>query len=260
MNPIIYTIARRELLESRRSRWLWLSSLLFALLTLAVTFGSSAVAGQLQLPPLAQLLNSLVSLSCFLLPLIALLLAADAFVSEAESGTMLLMLTYPISKSQWLLGKLLGQGTALLLACLAGYGVLWLLPLWSSAISWQALWQPWLLLLGSGWLLALICLLVGYGISLKVRSRNQALAWVLLLWLLLVLLYDLVLLILAVATDSHMAPEVLQWLQLLNPASAFRLLNQHSSQVPAFLLYLQPWLWLALLWFIVQRQFRLRQL
>lgn len=259
MKNMVCVIAWRELQEARRSRWLWLAACIFALLTLAVTFGSSAVSGQLRLPPLPQLMNSLVTLSCFLLPLLALLLAADAFVAEAEAGTMLLMLTYPISKAQWLAGKLLGQGSALLLACLVGYGLLWLLPFCSS-IHWQQLWRPLLTLLWSGWLLTLICLLVGYWVSLHVRSRNQALAWVLLLWLLLVLLYDLALLILAVASDSHMAPELLQWLQLLNPASGFRLLNQHPRQLPSLLLYLQPWLWLAGLWWLALRAFRQRQL
>ncbi|MGE4259769.1 ABC transporter permease [Shewanella sp.] len=260
MMSVVGIIARREFQDARRSRWLWLAASIFALLTLAVTFGSSAVTGQLRLPPLPQLMNSLVTLSCFLLPLLALLLAADAFVAEAEAGTMLLMLTYPISKAQWLAGKLLGQGAALLLACLAGYGLLWLLPLWSSSIHWQQLWRPLLTLLVSGWLLTLICLLAGYWVSLHVRSRNQALVWVLLLWLLLVLLYDLALLILAVATDSHMAPNVLLWLQLLNPASGFRLLNQHAHQLPSLLLYLQPGLWLMGLWWLALRAFRQRQL
>ena len=50
---------------------------------------------------------SLASLTVFLVPLIALLLAYDAIVGEAERGTLLLLLAYPVpatrccSASSW---------------------------------------------------------------------------------------------------------------------------------------------------------------
>src|SRR5690606_42153272 len=57
-----------------------------------------------------------------LMPLIALLLAYDAIVGEDEGGTLMLLMTYPISRGQILLGKFVGHGLILALAVLIGFG------------------------------------------------------------------------------------------------------------------------------------------
>ena len=49
------------------------------------------------------------SLSVYLLPLIALLLAFDALVGEFERGTMLLLLSYPVARWQVVMGKFSGH-------------------------------------------------------------------------------------------------------------------------------------------------------
>ena len=117
-------VAGKEFRDCLRSRWLVFGSALFAILGLAVFFGTAAIGGTLQYQPLPSVMNSLLSLTVFLLPLLALLLSYDAFVGEAESGTLLLMLTYPLSRLQWLAGKALGQGAALLLVLVLGFAVL----------------------------------------------------------------------------------------------------------------------------------------
>ena len=94
-------VAGKEFRDCLRSRWLVFGSALFAILGLAVFFGTAAIGGTLQYQPLPSVMNSLLSLTVFLLPLLALLLSYDAFVGEAESGTLLLMLTYPLSRLQW---------------------------------------------------------------------------------------------------------------------------------------------------------------
>ena len=88
-------VAGKEFRDCLRSRWLVFGSALFAILGLAVFFGTAAIGGTLQYQPLPSVMNSLLSLTVFLLPLLALLLSYDAFVGEAESGTLLLMLTCP---------------------------------------------------------------------------------------------------------------------------------------------------------------------
>ena len=102
-------VAGKEFRDCLRSRWLVFGSALFAILGLAVFFGTAAIGGTLQYQPLPSVMNSLLSLTVFLLPLLALLLSYDAFVGEAESGTLLLMLTYPLSRLQWLAGKRSGR-------------------------------------------------------------------------------------------------------------------------------------------------------
>ena len=57
------------------------------------------------------------------MPLIALLLGFDAIVGETERGTMMLLLTYPLSRKQLVLGKFLGHAAILAFATVLGYGL-----------------------------------------------------------------------------------------------------------------------------------------
>ena len=112
----IWTIARKELSDSFRNRWLVAISLVFATLALGIAWFGAAASGQVGYASTPATIASLASLGIFLIPLIALLLAYDAIVGEEEGGTLLLLMTYPLSKSQLLLGKFLGHGLTLALA------------------------------------------------------------------------------------------------------------------------------------------------
>ena len=235
----VLIVAGKELRDCLRSRWLIFGSALFAILGLAVFFGTAAIGGTLQYQPLPSVMNSLLSLTVFLLPLLALLLAYDAFVGEAESGTLLLMLTYPLSRFQWLTGKALGQGTALLLVLVTGFAVL---PIVQASLDVPYaigdLLQSLAVLILSGWLLGIIFMLIAYWVSLSVRHKAQALALLLVVWFAAVLLYDLGLLVVSVAGADVLGRSTLTALMLANPASVFRLLNQSvigvlSFEVPA---------------------------
>ncbi|MGI3003761.1 ABC transporter permease [Shewanella algae] len=265
-NPV-WVVTVKEFKDCVRSRWLLTACCLFALLATAVIFGSGAIGGEFRWQPLPQLVNSLLTLTVFLMPLLALLLSYDAFVGEDEAGTLLLMLTYPMLRGQWLTGKLLGQGGALLVALLIGFGLpLCLLAILEPAYRTLELPATLTILVTSAWLLGLVFILLGYWVSLWARQKAQALAILMLFWLVLVLLYDLALLVIAVVAVDSLGQESLQWLMLLNPATVFRLLNQSflgmaTAGVPQW-----PWLlgilfsWLLLLYLGCRFCFNKRQL
>lgn len=115
-------MARKEVQEALRNRWVLATTLLMAGLSLALTFLGSAPTGSVGVRALDVVVVSLSSLTIFLLPLIALLLAHDAIVGEMERGTMLLLLSYPIGRAQVVLGKFLGHLSILAFATLLGYG------------------------------------------------------------------------------------------------------------------------------------------
>ena len=212
-------VARKEFMDCLRSRWLISGSLLFAILSIAVFFGTAAIGGSLQFQPLATVVNSLLSLTVY-----------DAFVGEAESGTLLLMLTYPLSRTQWLLGKALGQGSALAVVLVLGFAAL---PVVQAFLEVPYPMGELLTALGklaaSGWLLALVFMLLAYWVSLIVRHKAQALAALLVLWFVLVLVYDLALLVVSVAGADVFGRSVLSGMMLANPASVFRLINQMGA-------------------------------
>ncbi len=223
----VLTVAAKEFKDCCRNKWLLTGSVLFALLTLAIVYGGAATGGELVFRPLQQVMNSLVSLTVFLLPLVVILISSEAFVGEKERGTLLLMLTYPISRTDWLAGKLIGQSCALLLILILGFAVLPVLDCagflgYGLADLLASLSE----LIGTAWILGVIFILLSFAVSLLVESKAQALAFLLLVWLLCVLLYDLGLLVFAIVAEQSFKAEVLSLLVAANPASAFRLLNQ----------------------------------
>lgn len=224
--PVVWTIARKELADGLRNRWLLAISLLFALLSVGIAWFGAAAAGQVGFTSVPATVASLTSLATFLMPLIALLLAYDAIVGEEEGGTLLLLLTYPLGRGQLLLGKFLGHGLILALATLIGFGsaalaILALVPEVEAAILLGAFGR----FMGSSLLLGCVFLALAYALSSRASEKSSAAGQALGLWFFFVLLFDLALLAILVLSQGHLSPRLLPWLLLLNPTDLYRLIN-----------------------------------
>lgn len=222
----LWTIARKELTDSLRNRWLLAISLIFAVLALGIAWFGAAAAGQVGYTSTPATIASLASLGIFLIPLIALLLAYDAIVGEEEAGTLLLLVTYPLTRSQLLLGKFLGHGLTLGLATLVGFGlaavVIGLVMEGAGFFDLVAGMSRFILssvLFGWGFIA------MAYVVSAWVSEKPVAAGLALAIWFFFVLVFDLVLLGVLVASEGEFSPQALPWLLLLNPADIYRLLN-----------------------------------
>ena len=221
MNAIV-SLAVNELRLGLRNRWVALAILLLGGLALALALLGTAPAGTSGVDRLTAMSVSLASLSIYLLPLIALLLAHDAIAGEQERGTLLLLLTYPMPRWQLLAGKFFGHGLVLALATVIGYGLA-ALALWGGSATGFSIF---LRMLGSSLLLGLAFLAIGYAISAWCSETSAAAGVALVAWLGLVLLYDLGLLGLLVADQNGwLGRQTLPALLLANPADAYRLYN-----------------------------------
>ena len=220
-------VAAKEFRDCCRNLWLTVGSVLFALLSLAVVFGTAAIGGDFSFRPLEAVMTSVVTLGVFLIPLIAILISYDAFVGEQEHGTLILLLTYPLSRTALLTGKLLGQGIALGLCLLIGFSVLPLLTVF-SVLPYELTRLSFLTaaLILSGWLLGLVFILISLTVNLLAKNKARALGVLLSIWLLSVLFYDLGLLIITIAFEHRITNEFLNFCLAANPASAFRLFNR----------------------------------
>lgn len=252
---LIGIIAAKEFKDNLRNRWLWMMTGILLLLSLCVSFMGSAVSGTLVVYEPSQLLSGLVTLSVFMLPLGAILLSYDSFVGEKESGTLLLLLTYPVERWHILWGKLAGHALVMSLACILGFGMTaGLLLGLGEAKDRMALLQGTLHLIGSGILLSLVFVLLGYWVSLAVREKAKALGILLLLWFALVLIYDLVLLTALVGLADSLSREWLNIVILINPTDLFRALNllanpsEHLAAKSSLALVLQMGLSLPLMY------------
>ena len=219
----ILTVANKEFQDGLRNRWLVSITIIFAILSIGLTYFGAAASGSVGITSLSTTVASLASLAVFLIPLIALLLSYDSFVGEQESGTLLLLLTYPLSKTQLLLGKFIGQGGIIALATLLGFGasaILLYFQLGDSAVI-----KTFALFIASAILLGLSFTAIAYLISLSVSEKSKAAGFALITWFLFALAFDLALLALLVGIENGLTQQGLMQLMMLNPADIFRLVN-----------------------------------
>jgi Cu-processing system permease protein len=224
MNALI--IAGKEIHQAVRNRWVLAATLLLAGLALSLTFLGSAPTGNVGVRALDIVIVSLSSLTIFLVPLIALLIAHDAIVGDMERGTMPLLLSYPVARWRVLLGKFLGHLAVLAFATCLGYGLaVAALAATGSPIDSDGL-LAFAAMVGSSVLLGAAFVAIGYLVSAFARDRGTAAGICIGLWLLLVLIYDMALLgALALDQGRSISATALNAMLLLNPTDAYRLFN-----------------------------------
>ncbi len=222
----IFIVAGKELRDTLRNRWALAITLIFAVLALGISYFGAAASGTVGFTSLATTVVSLASLAIFLIPLIALLIAYDSIIGEEERGTLLLLMAYPLSRSQLLLGKFFGHGLVLALSTAVGFGLSGLLigVLSHEAGNW-ALYRAFGFFILSASLLGWVFIAIAYLISTSVSEKAHAAGLALLVWFLFVLVFDLALLGMLVATKGAIGRGLFSYLLLLNPPDVFRLAN-----------------------------------
>lgn len=219
-------VAGKEFRDGLRNRWVLAITLVFALLAIALAWFGAAVSGEVGFTRVSTTIASLASLAVFLIPLIALMLAYDSIVGEDENGTLLLLMTYPLSRTGLLAGKFMGHAAIMGLSTLLGFGIAGLvIVVFDSEASLAALAGPFGLFIGSAILLGWSFLALSYLISALAREKARAAGMALFVWFFFVLVYDLTLLGILVGTEGQVSKEVFQVLLMINPTDIFRLIN-----------------------------------
>ncbi|WP_218179549.1 ABC transporter permease [Hydrogenophaga aromaticivorans] len=221
----VQAVAAKEFRDRLRNRWVLAVAVVFTVFSLLITYFGSAAQGQIGPRSIELTIASLVSLVIYLIPLIALLLGFDAIVGERERGSLDLLLALPITRLELLLGKYLGLAGALTLSTVSGFALVALLLY--QRFSWAGLYHYAGFVLSSV-LLGLAFLSLAVLLSVLARDRTRASGQAIALWFALVLVFDLLLLGLLVATGGQFGGESVAYLLLLNPADIFRILNVFS--------------------------------
>ncbi len=194
-------------------------------------------SGATKISALAVTVVSLSSLSIFFIPLIALLLSYDSIVGEDERGTLTLLLAYPVSRPAIAIGKFIGQFLLLSFAIIVGYGTAILtISLGSDVPLLEQQWIVFFKLLLSSVLLGAVFLALGLLLSAGLKERAAAAAGAIGLWLLFVVLFDMGLMGVLVATgESLISDTAVKWIMMANPADAYRMFNLTGSRETALL-------------------------
>ena len=230
MNAFV-AIAWHEILIARRNLWIVIASGLMMLFAVILTLAGSGAADSFGVDQLAIVVTSLTTLSVYLVPLIALLLAFDAIAGEIERGGLSLTLTYPLSRASFLAGKSLAHILILAFALALGYALAGVLSFWLGSVQLDSL-SALAKLYGSALLLGATFLGLGYTVSGLTRRTSSAAGLAMCLWLVGVVVYDLGLLgVLIVDDGGFFTTTLFPWLLVANPADAFRIINLTGTEV-----------------------------
>ncbi|MDT8387299.1 MAG: ABC transporter permease subunit [Thiogranum sp.] len=225
MNSVLI-VAGKEFRDGLRNRWVLAITLVFAFLALGISYFGAAASGSVGFTSLATTIVSLASLAIFLIPLIALLLSYDTVVGEEEQGTLLLLLTYPLTPAQLLIGKFVGHAAILAVSTLVGFGGAGLLiGMLSGEMANAGLWEAFGFFILSAILLGWCFIAIAQLISVLVGEKSRAAGLALIAWFWFVLVFDLLLLGILVMGEGRSGGQWLSWLLLLNPTDVFRLAN-----------------------------------
>jgi ABC-2 type transport system permease protein len=213
----LWTCARLDVVESLRSRWFLVYTLVFGGTVVALFITGLTESRVLGFIGLSRLLVTYIQLCMGILPVFVLITTVRSVVGDREANVFEYLLSLPVSLSAWYWGKLLGRFCVIFVpVALAMLG----------AAAWGAYQQetvPWnLLALYTGLLAALTWCFLGLGmlISTLARSVDVAQGAAFIAWLVLILFLDLILLGLLV--QGSLTAETAVAIALANPLQVFR--------------------------------------
>lgn len=215
---VLWLCARYELLLAVRSRWLQVFAVVFAGMSLAIAASGYVLSGGHGVQDFSRTAVSLVQVVLLLVPLAALVFGGLALTPDR--GAAELLYSQPVRRGVILIGRTLGVWLALGAAELIGFGAAGVAVQSQSGIDgierYGALVA--MALTVTGVFLALAALLA----ALSPARRTRVLAAALVVWFVMVMLFDVVALGAASLLRSGSASRLLITATLINPIDAAR--------------------------------------
>jgi len=109
--------------ETIRSKWLIMFAIVFFFLAFNLPLASLAAFNFLPQGYLSQFINTIITVTFPLLPLLPLPLAATSIVEERESGFLQYVLTSPITRTQYLFSRMMGLYVSTTVIIVIGFGI-----------------------------------------------------------------------------------------------------------------------------------------
>ena len=215
----IGVIAREEYRRALESRWLFGFTALLAALVLGLSYFGLAQSREVGFQGFARVTLSLMNLVLFIVPLTGLVLGVT---SMAGGEALPLLLAQPVARGEVLLGKYLGLVAALTAAQAVGFGAGGVIVALQAGADQL---PGFLALTGLSVALGALTLSAALLIAVVWPDRLQAMSAALLLWLLMVVAYDLVVLGMTVLFAGVSLQAVLFPTLLLNPVDLARVLT-----------------------------------
>ena len=222
----IVIIAKKEIMDNIRNKWIIVLSFIFALLTLVTSYFGSIFSTGWQ--DLGATISGMMSLVQFLIPIIALILGYAAIIGEIERGSMSALLSQPITRLEILLGKFIGLGSILAFTIIIGFGIAGIVISFNVP---DVNFANYLIFIGSTILIGLVFLSISLFFSTIFKKRTTAIGGAIFLWFLFNMILPMIFVGIAVASigiENLMSGELPSWyyiLTLSNPISIYTTFN-----------------------------------
>lgn len=219
---IIFSIAKKEILDNVRNKWIIILTIIFASLTLVVSYFGSIFSQGWQ--DFGVTISGMMNLVQFLIPIIGLMLGYAAIIGEIEKGSMSSLLSLPADRLEILLGKFFGLGGILSFTTFIGFGVAGIII--AANVS-GVNYADYLIFIGSTILLGLVFLSLALFFSTLFKKRSTAMGGAILLWFLFNMILPIVFIGVMVANISFESiasggfPDWYFTLELFNPLSVY---------------------------------------
>ncbi|MFN3478995.1 MAG: ABC transporter permease [Thermodesulfovibrionales bacterium] len=218
----IGAIARKELTDRLRTRWVIVIATAFSVFTILIAYFGSAPSGIAGFRRIEATVASLTSLVTYFIPILALTLGGGIIIDERERGTLDLFLSAPISFSEFIAGKFSGLLISLTISTLGGLGLAGLILILKAGFAAS---KSYIFFMFNSIILGLIFLSLSFLISVLFEERSKVIAFMIFIWLSLSVLYDLALLGLLILTKGELSSAIFTTLLLLNPVDIYRVMN-----------------------------------
>jgi ABC-type transport system involved in multi-copper enzyme maturation permease subunit len=225
----MWTIVKKEIMDSVRNKWIILMTLVFIILSLVLSYFGSAAGGETGFQGFALSISLMAAIGGYLVSIMALMLGYASIVGEKETGSLDLLLSMPVSRAEVYVAKFLGLGTVLFIAIFAGFGSSGIVI---AVFAGSGEWWLYVLFILATLLLGLTFLSVSMFLSSMMKKRSTSMGAAVLLWFLFAFIYNVIVFGIIVATTESFDPLTFvlpDWYYaaiLPNPMSAYALLSQ----------------------------------
>ena len=214
---IIMTVAAQETRINVRNKWTLVFALVFGMLALAISYFGLVTAAVVGFQGFTRTCASLLNLVLYLIPIVALTMATLGFTGDVNASQLLF--SQPVTRTEILLGKVLGLSVSVVGATLGGFGMAGLLI--ASRVGTQGL-TRYVAFVGLAILLEIIFLSLGAMVTMLTGKKSKAFGFSLFVWFFFVLFYDLLVIGLAFVFKERTA-NLLVFLSLFgNPVDMVR--------------------------------------
>jgi len=230
----IYIVAKKEIMDNIRNKWIIILTIIFAALTLVTSyFGSIFSTGWQDLAITIGLMMSLVQL---LIPIIALILGYAAIIGEIERGSMSALLSQPFTRLEILIGKFVGLGSILAITIFVGFGIAGIVIALNVP---DVDFIQYLIFIAATILIGLVFLSIAIFFSTVFKKRTAAIGGAIFLWFLFNMILPIVFVgILTASTgfENLMTGEIPTWyyvMSLINPLSIYSIFTTLALDIVA---------------------------